>query len=82
MDKKYIDICKVVVKAVVVTGVTATLDSFFNGYYSTRPSNSVDMALRKVGVGSIGIVVGNKAADALVETAEELYSKHIKKETE
>ena len=81
MDK-YIGVAKVIVKAVVVTGVTATLDSFFCGYTCTKPGNTVDSVLRKVGVGSIGIVVGNKAADSLIETAEALYDKHNTKETE
>lgn len=73
---KYIDIIKVVVKAVIVTGTTATVDSALNAYNMYKPSNTVDAILRKIGSGAIGFVVGDKAADIIIEKAELLYSIH------
>lgn len=72
---KYIDIIKVVVKAVIVTGTTAAVDSALNTF-SYKPSNAVDTVLRKIGSGAIGFVVGDKAADIIIEKAELLYSIH------
>ena len=73
---KYIDIIKVVVKAVIVTGTTAAVDTTLNGLGVYRPSNAVDAVLRKIGSGAIGFVVGDKAADIIIEKAELLYSIH------
>lgn len=73
---KYIDIIKVVVKAVIITGTTAAVDSVMNAFSVCRPSNTVDAVLRKIGSGSIGFVVGDKTADAIINKAELLYSIH------
>ena len=69
-----IDIFKKVFKAVVVIGTISTIDSHLNSSYNSfKPSNSVDGVLRHIGSGSIGFIIGDKAADAIIKKAEQWY---------
>lgn len=71
---EYIDIFKRVFKAVVIAGTISTIDSNLNSSCNTfKPSNSVDDVLRHIGSGSIGFIIGDKAADAIIKKAEEWY---------
>lgn len=76
MDKTYIETAKAIAKVVIVTGVTAVVDKVSVYYDFGRRSNAVDGFLNKIGSGAIGIAVGNKAADMIIDSAEELYSKY------
>lgn len=71
---EYIDIFKRVFKAVVIAGTIGTIDSYLNSSFNSfKPSNVVDGVMRHIGAGSIGFVVGDKAADAIIKKAEEWY---------
>lgn len=71
---EYIDIFKRVFKAVVIAGTISTIDNYLNSSFnSVKPSNSVDGILRHIGAGSIGFIVGDKAADAIIKKSEQWY---------
>lgn len=73
MVKDYIEIGKSVVKGVIIVSVTTICDTFMNNYYWSKPSNSVDGALRHIGACAIGIATGDKVADVIISKAETLY---------
>lgn len=80
MDKTYALTIKAVAKAAIVTGVTALVDKVSVYYDFGRKLNSVDSLLNKIGSGAIGIAVGSKAADMIIDSAEELYSKYARED--